>query len=152
MERTGPRKRLVRAIHSPEAHPQLYPQPRIAVGLALLRHRLASAAIDLSDGLSSDLAHLCRESGVGAELWQAALPIHPLALRAGTEQAIDFALNGGEDYELLFAAPAAIKMPRRVAGVRVTRIGKLVRGHAVSLVDSAGRRRPLRPGGWEHIV
>jgi thiamine-monophosphate kinase len=153
MERRGAGKRpLVRANDSPEAHPQLYPQPRIAVGLALLRRRLATAAIDLSDGLSSDLAHLCHESGVGAELWLAALPIHPLALRAGTEQAIDFALNGGEDYELLFAAPAAVKMPRSVAGVRVTRIGKLVRGHAVSLVESGGRRRPLPPRGWEHIV
>ena len=156
MERRGagrrPLVRAVRAIHSPGVHPQLYPQPRVAVGLALLRRRLATAAIDLSDGLSSDLAHLCRESGVGAELSLAALPIHPLALRAGTEQAIDFALNGGEDYELLFAAPAAVKMPRSVAGVRVTRIGNLVRGHAVSLVDSAGRRRPLPPRGWEHIV
>jgi thiamine-monophosphate kinase len=134
------------------AHPQLYPQPRVAMGLALLRRRLATAAIDLSDGLSTDLAHLCHESGVGAELWLAALPIHPLALRAGTEQAIDFALNGGEDYELLFAASEAVKMPRSVAGVRVTRIGELVRGHAVSLVDSAGRRRPLPPRGWEYIV
>ena len=153
MERRGAGKRpLVRANDSPGAHPQLYPQPRIAVGLALLRRRLATAAIDLSDGLSSDLAHLCHESGVGAELSLAALPIHPLALRAGTEQAIDFALNGGEDYELLFAAPAAVKMPRSVAGVRVTRIGNLVRGRAVSLVDSGGRRRPLPPRGWEHIV
>ena len=116
------------AVTDSGAHPQLYPQPRIAVGLALLRRRLATAAIDLSDGLSTDLAHLCRESGVGAELSLAALPIHPLALLAGTEQAIDLALNGGEDYELLFAAPAAVKMPRSVAGVRVTRIGKLVRG------------------------
>jgi thiamine-monophosphate kinase len=153
MERRGTGKRpLVRANDSPEAHPQLYPQPRIAVGLALLRRRLATAAIDLSDGLSTDLAHLCHESGVGAELWLAALPIHPLALRAGTEQAIDFALNGGEDYELLFAAPEAVKMPRSVAGMRVTRIGNLVRGRAVSLVDSGGRRRPLPPRGWEHIV
>ena len=153
MERRGAGRRpLARAIHSPMAHPQLYPQPRVAVGLALLRRRLATAAIDLSDGLSSDLAHLCRESGVGAELSLAALPVHPLALQAGTEQAIDLALNGGEDYELLFAAPAAAKMPRSVAGVRVTRIGNLVRGHAVSLVDSAGRRRPLPPRGWEHIV
>jgi thiamine-monophosphate kinase len=133
-------------------HPQLLPQPRVAVGLDLLRRRLATAAIDLSDGLSTDLAHLCRESGVGAEIAAAALPIHPLALEAGAERAVDLALNGGEDYELLFAAPAALRMPRSVAGVRVTRIGRLVRGEAVSLVDSAGRKRPLKPGGWEHFA
>jgi thiamine-monophosphate kinase len=130
----------------------MLPQPRIAVGLELLRRHLATAAIDLSDGLSTDLAHLCRESGVGAEVSTAALPIHPLALRAAPDSAIDLALHGGEDYELLFAAPAALRMPRSLAGVRITRIGSLVRGNAVSLVDSAGRRRPLKPGGWEHFT
>jgi thiamine-monophosphate kinase len=131
-------------------HPQLYPQPRLAVGLALLRRRLATAAIDLSDGLSTDLAHLCHESGVGAEVQQTALPIHPLA-RATPEQVLDFALNGGEDYELLFAAPATVKMPRTLAGVPITRIGRLVRGSAISLIDPTGRRRPLKPAGWEHF-
>ena len=133
-------------------HPQLMPQPRLAVGLELLRRRLATAAIDLSDGLSTDLAHLCRESGVGAEIAGAALPIHPLALKSGPERAVDLALNGGEDYELLFAAPAEVRMPRSVAGVRVTRIGSLVRGKAISLVDANGRRQPLRRGGWEHFT
>ncbi len=131
-------------------HPQLYPQPRIAVGLALLRRRLATVAIDLSDGLSTDLAHLCRESGVGAEVQEAALPIHPLA-RTTPEQALHFALNGGEDYELLFAAAASVKMPRSVAGVPITRIGRLVRGSAISLIDSSGHRRPLKSAGWEHF-
>jgi thiamine-monophosphate kinase len=133
-------------------HPQLLPQPRVAVGLELLRRRLATAAIDLSDGLSTDLAHLCHESGVGAEVSAAALPIHPLALRAAPERAVELALNGGEDYELLFAAPAAVRMPRSVAGVPITRIGDLVRGKAISLVDSAGRKRPLKAGGWEHFA
>ena len=132
-------------------HPQLLPQPRVRVGLELLRRRLATAAIDLSDGLSTDLAHLCRESGVGAEVVAGKLPIHPLA-QAATARAIDLALHGGEDYELLFAAPATVQMPRSVAGVRVTRIGCLVRGKAISLVDSAGRKLPLKPGGWEHFA
>jgi thiamine-monophosphate kinase len=130
----------------------MLPQPRVAVGLELLRRRLATAAIDLSDGLSTDLAHLCHESGVGAEVSAAALPIHPLALRAAPERAIDLALNGGEDYELLFAAPSAVRMPRSVAGVPISRIGTLVRGKAISLVDPAGGKRPLKPGGWEHFA
>jgi thiamine-monophosphate kinase len=133
------------------AHPQMFPQPRIAVGLELLRRRLATAAIDLSDGLSTDLAHLCRESSVGAEVSAGALPIHPLALHAALDRTLDLALHGGEDYELLFAAPATVRMPRSVAGVRITRIGSLVRGKTVSLVDSSGRRGPLKPGGWEHF-
>ena len=133
-------------------HPQMFPEPRLGVGLALLRRGLATAAIDLSDGISTDLAHLCRESGVGAEVEAAALPIHPLASTAGApRRAMELALHGGEDYELLFAAPAAVRVPRSVAGVRVTRIGKLVRGSGVSLVDAEGRSRALKPGGWEHF-
>ena len=132
-------------------HPQLLPQPRIDAGLALLRRRLATAAIDLSDGLSTDLTHLCRESGVGAEISAVALPIHPLASEAGPERSLDLALNGGEDYELLFAAPSATPMPRSIAGIPITRIGRLVRGNAISIVDPSGRRQPLQPGGWEHF-
>jgi thiamine-monophosphate kinase len=133
-------------------HPQMFPEPRLGVGQALLRRRLASAAIDLSDGLSTDLTHLCRESGVGAEIDAVALPIHPLAMAHGApERALELALNGGEDYELLFAAPAAVRMPRSIAGVRVTRIGRLVRGTAISWIDRDGRRRTLKPGGWEHF-
>ena len=134
------------------AHPQLFPQPRMDVGKALLRRGLATAMIDLSDGLSTDLAHLCRESGVGAEVSAAALPVHPLARTAGPVAALDFALNGGEDYELLFAAPATVRMPRSVAGVRVTRIGRLTRGIAITITYSAGLSRPMKPGGWEHFA
>jgi thiamine-monophosphate kinase len=144
------------------AHPQLFPQPRLAVGQALVRRRLATAAIDLSDGLSTDLAHLCRESGVGAQVSVDALPIHPLAMQARDAQAshaaavpnraLDLALNGGEDYELLFSAPPTTQVPRTLAGVRITRIGSLTRGNSISLLDSAGRRSPLQPGGWEHFT
>lgn len=134
------------------SHPQLLPQPRLAVGLALLRRRLATAAIDLSDGLSTDLSHLCRESGVGVEISAAALPVHPLAAQTGPDRALALALNGGEDYELLFAAPPAIRLPRSIAGVPITRIGRLTRGTAISIVDAAGRRAPLTPGGWEHFT
>ena len=144
------------------AHPQLFPQPRLEVGQALLRRRLATAAIDLSDGLSTDLAHLCRESGVGAQVSVDALPIHPLAMQARDAQAshaatapnrgLTLALHGGEDYELLFSAPTTARLPSSIAGVRITLIGTLTRGSLISLLDSAGRRSPLRPGGWEHFT
>jgi thiamine-monophosphate kinase len=153
--RAGPTLRKATAsTKTSTAHPHLYPQPRIAVGLALLRRRLASAAIDLSDGLSTDLAHLCRESGgrqskLGAQIDAAALPIHPVA--ASAAQPLDLALHGGEDYELLFAAPPGTRMPRSIAGVPITHIGRLTPGSAITLVDAAGRERPLKPGGWEHF-
>jgi thiamine-monophosphate kinase len=136
-------------------HPHFYPQPRIAVGQALLRRRLATAAIDLSDGLSIDLAHLCRESSgqqskLGAQIEAAALPIHPLA--AQSAHPLDLALHGGEDYELLFAASPAAKMPRSIAGVPITRIGRLTSGPAITLVDAGSRQRPLKPSGWEHFT
>ena len=132
------------------AHPHLYPEPRIAAGLALLSRRLATAAIDLSDGLSTDLTHLCHESQVGARIDAAALPIHPLALQAS--QPLQLALDGGEDYELLFAAPPGIRMPRSLAGVPITRIGRLTRGNTVTLIDANGHERALKPGGWEHFA
>jgi thiamine-monophosphate kinase len=135
----------------PGEHPHLFPQPRIAVGRALLRRHLASAAIDLSDGLSTDLAHLCRESSLGAEVSAAALPIHPLAAHAGHERSLELALNGGEDYELLFAAPAKAQMPRSIAGVPITWIGELVAGRAITLIDPSGTRQALQPAGWEHF-
>jgi thiamine-monophosphate kinase len=134
------------------ARPQLFPQPRVEVGMALLRRRLATACIDLSDGLSTDLRHLCEESGVGAEVIASALPLHTLALEAGATRALDFSLHGGEDYELLFAAPVSVRMPRTVVGVRITRIGTVTPGASISMLGEDGRRRPLRPGGWEHFA
>jgi thiamine-monophosphate kinase len=127
--------------------PHLYPQPRIAQGLWLQRRGRATAALDLSDGLSTDLAHLCQESGLRAEVDAAALPVHPAASLAQ-------ALHGGEDYELLFTAPPAIRLPRAIAGVPVTRIGRMVRllsgRPPVTLLTPQGPQ-PLKPHGWEHF-
>jgi thiamine-monophosphate kinase len=92
---------------------------------------------------------------VGAEVDEAALPVHPLAAKLGEQRGIELALNGGEDYELLFAAPVSVKIPRKLAGVEITRIGRLIRrrrsGSAVTLLRADGRSEALRPGGWEHF-
>jgi len=141
--------RLVPRQIDPSPRPHLYPQPRLAVGQALLRRRLATACIDLSDGLSTDLAHLCRESHLGAEIHAETLPIHPLA--APTQDPLALALNGGEDYELLFSAPPAARIPRAIAGVRITRIGALTRRKVITLIDTHGQRKPLIAAGWEHF-
>jgi len=132
---------------APLLAPQLYPQPRIAQGLWLQRSGLASAAIDLSDGISTDLAHLCKESAVSAEIDAALLPVHPAATLAQ-------ALNGGEDYELLFTAPSTARLPKSIAGVPVTQIGRILPARRnrpiVTLITPQGREA-LNPQGWQHF-
>jgi thiamine-monophosphate kinase len=149
------RPRRVHRVMMTDGHPHLFPEPRLDVGDALQRRSLASACLDMSDGLSTDLAHLCRASGVNADVEQATLPIHPLARKRGADVALQAALHGGEDYELLFTAPASIRMPSSIAGVPVTRIGTLTKrraGHPLmTLVSPDGRREGLEPEGWEHF-
>jgi thiamine-monophosphate kinase len=125
----------------------LYPQPRIAQGLWLQRRRLASAAIDLSDGLSTDLAHLCEESGVAAEIDASLLPLHPNAT-------LEQALHGGEDYELLFTAPSMAHVPRVIAGVAVSRIGRMTRpssGLPTVTIRTERGAEALEQKGWQHF-
>jgi thiamine-monophosphate kinase len=149
-------RRRVAGVTTTDGHPHLFPEPRLDVGDALLRRSLATACLDLSDGLSTDLAHLCRASGVNAEIEQAALPIHPLAGKRGAKAALQAALHGGEDYELLFTAPASVRMPSSIAGVPVTRIGALTKRRTgqplMTLVAPDGSRETLEPGGWEHFA
>ena len=130
-------------------HPHLFPAPRLAVGARLRSATLAASAMDLSDGLSTDLHHLCEESGVGAVVRADALPLHPLLRALPRTQALHHALDGGEDYELLFTARPGARVPKRIARVPITRIGSMTKDPAV-LLENQGRTRPLRRGGWEH--
>ena len=136
-------------------HPHLFPNPRLAAGQALLRRKLATACIDMSDGLSTDLAHLCAASSVSAEITASALPLHPLAEALTPEARMHAALHGGEDYELLFTARPSTRMPRKLGGVAITPIGRIVaqrqKSAAIVLVDAEGRRTALEPQGWEHF-
>lgn len=142
-----------------EGHPHLYPEPRLDVAKKLAAVKGIHSAIDVSDGLSTDLAHICEESGLAAELDAAAIPVHGLAVeaeRAGwVSSAMDLALTGGDDYELLFTASGEAKVPRRIAGVEVRRIGRMVSRRArrarVSLRDEDGRVTAVEARGWEHF-
>ena len=128
--------------------PHLYPQPRIAQGLALARRGLASACIDLSDGLSTDLGHLCEESGVAAEIDARALPVH-------AEATLEQALHGGEDYELLFTAAPTARVPGSIAGVPIAQIGRIVRrrpGRPAILLFTPEGAQPMARGGWQHFA
>jgi thiamine-monophosphate kinase len=127
-----------------------YPEPRIALGRVLREKHLASAMIDTSDGLSTDLAHICEESGVGAELNAALIPRSRVG-KPIREVDLELALHGGEDYELLFTAPAGKRVPVRMGGVPLTQIGVITRGRTI-LVRSAERAAyRLLPRGWEHF-
>ncbi len=107
--------------------------------------------IDTSDGLSTDLAHICGESGVGAEIEAAAIP------RAGVgkpRSEVDFnlALHGGEDYELLFTVSPGKRIPGEIVGVTLTEIGKITREKGIRIRSEEGRVSNLVPSGWEHFA
>lgn len=134
---------------------QLRPEPRAEWGTVLGERGLATGMIDLSDGLSSDLAHLCRESGVGARIEAHALPPDSQLEPAGfdKDEALTLALDGGEDFELLFTVSErdVRKLPDELGGVRVTRIGEVTRERGKVRLARGGRARLLRPGGFEHF-
>ncbi|HSY92108.1 MAG TPA: thiamine-phosphate kinase [Candidatus Binatus sp.] len=141
-----PKKKL-----NPRDYPRhFYPEPRIELGRILREKGLASAMIDTSDGLSTDLAHLCEESHVGAELDAALIPRARVG-KPAREVDLDLALHGGEDYELLFTARPGRRVPRQIAGVALTQIGLVTRGTKVLIDNSKGIAYELAPRGWEHF-
>ncbi|HYO98894.1 MAG TPA: thiamine-phosphate kinase [Pyrinomonadaceae bacterium] len=143
---------------------QTRPTPRVECGALLGERRLASAMIDLSDGLSSDLAHLCERSGVGAYVEAARIPVAPALgrmralnskgfMRALKADALNLALHGGEDFELLFTARprVAARLPARLGGVRLTRIGEVREAREGIRISRDGRAEILQPSGFDHF-
>ncbi len=135
---------------------QLQPEPRVGWGILLGEQQLATSMIDISDGLSSDLNHLCEESGVGAVVEASRLPIDTVVQEICGRRALDplmLALHGGEDYELLFtvAPENESRLPRRVDGVSVTRIGEIKEAAEGVRVSEGAKVWKLEPGGWEHF-
>jgi thiamine-monophosphate kinase len=129
------------------------PEPRLAVGEWLAARRWATSMIDTSDGLSTDLGHLCEASGVGAVVWAPKIPavkIPPEFLRLGLDP-LQLALDGGEDYELLFTIPKKFvaRLPLKIMGVPVTVIGEIRREKKVVLLGANGVITPLVPKGWD---
>ena len=128
------------------------PMPRLLVGEALSRRRLASAAIDVSDGLLQDLGHLCRASRVAALVDLEHIPYAPPLRRLPARERQRLALGGGEDYELLFTVP-----PRRarrlkaLGGVAITAIGEIDAGSGVRLREQDGTTRSAYLTGFDHF-
>jgi thiamine-monophosphate kinase len=127
-----------------------FPQPRIPQGQFLRARNIASSMIDISDGLSTDLNHICEESGVGAEIWANAIP---RATIGKNDQPVElkFALHGGDDYELLFTSRPGRRVPSEISGVPITSIGEITRARKISLITQTGKPLPLKSGGWQHF-
>jgi len=137
-------------------HLEFIPRVREAIILAL-RYKLR-AMIDISDGLSKDLGRICKASGVGAEIWENAIPISPDAAKGREPEMspLTAAINDGEDYELLFMVPKGQvekilqdvddgKIP-----ISISHIGTITKQQTLTLLSRDGTRRPLEDSGWEH--
>jgi thiamine-monophosphate kinase len=152
----------------------LYPEPRLALGQWLVKNRFATAAMDISDGLSSDLSRLCKASGVGAHIDAGKLPVVNLATRTRNplvpsnlvpsnvpsnlpskkvpiDDPLALALHGGDDYELLFTVPPkkARQIPVSFAGVPLLSIGEIIADRKILLVGEKHPPITLEPGGWD---
>jgi thiamine-monophosphate kinase len=139
------------------AAPRLHaPAPRVALGRLLAEGRLAHAALDISDGLVGDLAHILAASKVGAVLDVDALPAGPVLARQPRDVRRRFTAAGGDDYELCFTAPAAQREAILAAGVAsgtaVTRVGRIEAQPGLRLVDESGAPLALNLHGWDHFA
>jgi thiamine-monophosphate kinase len=131
----------------------LRPVPRIAWGRKLAESGCVSSMIDVSDGLSSDLGHLCEESAVGAEILEERLPLSA-ALRKVTglrHSAAWYALSGGEDYELLFTVRPDKRKKLLSLRIPATEIGRITRAKERTLILPGGTKAPLVPSGYDHF-
>lgn len=144
------RRRRERAGAKEAIRAHLYPEPQCALGNFLSSRSLASAAMDLSDGLSTDLARLCAASGVGARLWAARIPL-PGAPAAS--ESLPLALHGGEDYQLLFTVPPRklARLPLEFRGRPLYAVGEIEAAKGLKLVMPDGEVRGLEPAGWDHL-
>ncbi|HEY0322370.1 MAG TPA: thiamine-phosphate kinase [Pyrinomonadaceae bacterium] len=133
------------------------PEPRVAWGAMLGEGGLATAMIDISDGLSSDLAHLCRESRVGARVYASRIPVDPCAAHLCEQlrqDPLEAAINGGEDFELLFTVHPGdlMRLPERVGAVPATYIGDVTDERDRIALRQGIRSRALKRGGFLHFT
>jgi len=134
----------------------LRPEPRVGWGLVLGQEQLATSMIDVSDGLSSDINHLCNESKVGALIDSTLLPIDKYVTELCGRRALDplqLALHGGEDFELLFTiAPDKVeRLPKRVDGIGITKVGIITSANEGVKIQEGRHVWDLKPEGWKHF-
>jgi len=133
----------------------LRPVPRAEWGRKIASAGCASAMIDVSDGISSDLGHICEQSRMGAVLYADKIPLSDglrNAAAALSKPLLHYALSGGEDYELLFTVPPA-KIPKlRALKIPAVEIGEITRSKGMTLVDADSRKKQLKPTGYNHFI
>jgi thiamine-monophosphate kinase len=129
------------------------PVPRVTEGQLLARNGIRTA-IDISDGFLADLGHITAMSGVSARVNIDSLPVYPPAVHVYGEKALEIALSGGEDYELLFTGPAEkIEKIKKECSCPVTVVGEITEGKSgdIELIDTSGNPVNLTKSGWEHF-
>jgi thiamine-monophosphate kinase len=138
-----------KAIKPAKSNAHFYPHARLEVGKWLRKQGRTSAMIDISDGLSVDLSHICDESGVAAILMSNMVPI-------ARNADLELAFHGGEDYELLFTVPRRARIPARIAGVAISQIGEIVNrrdySSAIQILGDNGKVTSLPQRGWQHFA
>ncbi|MBX7053636.1 MAG: thiamine-phosphate kinase [Pyrinomonadaceae bacterium] len=128
---------------------QLQPHPQIELAKTLIQQGLVTSMIDISDGLSSDLRHICRASSVGARIDADQVPIYPgLVTTFGSNRSVDMALNGGEDFELLFTAASGFVADEEFG---ITKIGEISKNNGSIVIFKDGKPSELDPGGFRHF-
>ncbi|HMD85009.1 MAG TPA: thiamine-phosphate kinase [Terriglobia bacterium] len=144
------RTRVRKPVERAAIRAHLFPQPQCALGRFLSEHHLASALMDLSDGLSIDLRRLCDASRVGAGLLADRIPTPPIP---DAVDALGLALHGGEDYQLLFTVSAAkaSKIPRQFGRIPLHCIGEICASRGIDMVTSDGKTLPVETLGYDHF-
>ncbi len=126
-----------------------YPKAQLALARFLGEKQIPSAMIDISDGLSMDLARLCRASGAGAILQENAIPIASLNRH---EVELRHALHGGDEYQLLFTVPPKRRIPAEFKDIPLSLIGYITEGDEISIEHDNGYTTELEPQGWQHFT
>ncbi len=154
--------RGLKGVNLKDHDKHFFPAPRVEVGRYLSAHGLATAMIDISDGLSTDLSHLLAASGVGAVVDEEKIPVQgnsitgvPKGLSENNnsrKEDLQLALHGGDDYELLFTAPAGKRIPAKIAAVKITEIGEITTERRLWLRSADGGKTRLVARGWQHFT
>ncbi len=133
------------------------PQPRLALGRALAKQTLATACLDISDGLLADLGHICEASGLAAQVQAEKIPLSPAVQEtvAADLDSFPLTITGGDDYELCFTVTpdklAAVAALSETLAIPLSEIGALSEGHGVTLLDRDGAVVPIAARGWTHF-